>query len=364
MPAAGHRRSAEPRHRALECIDHRGDGGVADDVEAGRHTGLGAGGQMVVDGVVVQVSDAGAVGSIRVGVAQPGGARAERTVDEQITRESAGAGFGQQCAGLRGGGHRLAPVADHLDTVGGVAQFLPVLCAADIGSRALVDRDDAGRGGGIQGRPAGVGALRDGEQAARFGADEVVGGCRQRPLRVEAGGRRQARHPPAQRTGGRRGVHVYSGQIHGDPAHHGVEIGGARRLCDTVRGPVRVVPAVPPHRLPGMRGDVCGKQSQQMLKAGGLGEVKAGDPQAGGGDVDVAVDERRCYESPVQIDGLGIRELSPADRVATQPGDHAVAHRHRSGVRVRRAVHQPVQQKCGHRVSVTVQRTIGRLPPP
>ena len=66
-----------------------------------------------------------------------------------------------------------------------------------------------------------------------------------------------------------------------------------------------------------MRGDVCGEQSQQMLEAGGHGEVKAGDPQAGGGDVDVAVDERRCYESPFQIDGLGIRELSPADRVAT-----------------------------------------------
>ena len=69
----------------------------------------------------------------------------------------------------------------------GVVEFLPVLRAADVRAGALVDSDDAGAGGGVEGGSPGIVALHHGEQTSGFGPDQVVGlGC-QRMLRVEAG---------------------------------------------------------------------------------------------------------------------------------------------------------------------------------
>ena len=72
----------------------------------------------------------------------------------------------------------------------GSAQLLPVLRAADLGTGAFVDSDDAGRGGGIQRGPAGLVPLGPGQQLPGFGPDQVVGGSRQRALGIEAGGGR------------------------------------------------------------------------------------------------------------------------------------------------------------------------------
>jgi argininosuccinate lyase len=55
------------------------------------------------------------------------------------------------------------------------AQLIPVFSTADLRSGALVDGHDAGRGGGVQRSPAGELSLSGGEQAACFGANEVMG---------------------------------------------------------------------------------------------------------------------------------------------------------------------------------------------
>ncbi len=101
----------------------------------------------------------------RVGVrlVQPSGSRPERAVDEQVTGQSAGAGVGYQRAGLRGRGHRLAPVADHLHTVVECTQLQPIVEPADLGAGAFVHRDDARRGHGLQRRDPGLGQLLGGQ---------------------------------------------------------------------------------------------------------------------------------------------------------------------------------------------------------
>ena len=95
-----------------------------------------------------------------------------------------------QRAGLCGGGHRLAPVADHLDAVIEGPQLQPVVEPADLGAGAFVHRDDAGRGRGPQRRGPGFGQLFGGQQVTGDGADQVVSVAGQRPFGGEAGRRR------------------------------------------------------------------------------------------------------------------------------------------------------------------------------
>ena len=76
----------QPDHRggALEALDDRAQGGVADGMEARLETGPGARDDVVGDRVEVDVQ-----GALRLGVGvrcrHARGVRAERTVDEEVT---------------------------------------------------------------------------------------------------------------------------------------------------------------------------------------------------------------------------------------------------------------------------------------
>ena len=77
---AGTPRSSTTRSKAATTA---GDRGVADDVESGCHIGFGARPHVCLDGLGVQIAGAGVVG-IGVRLVQPGGARSQRAVDEQV----------------------------------------------------------------------------------------------------------------------------------------------------------------------------------------------------------------------------------------------------------------------------------------
>ncbi len=113
----------------------------------------------------VEVAITGAVRGVPVRLAQPGGARTQRAVDEQVPRQPAGTGLSQQRARLRRAGHRLPPVTDHFDAVrtGHRPQFPPVVEAADLGSGAFVHRDDSARRRGVQRGGLRLRALRRGQ---------------------------------------------------------------------------------------------------------------------------------------------------------------------------------------------------------
>ena len=154
-------------------------------------------------------------------------------------------------------------------------------------------------------------------------------------------------------------MHIDAGKIRRKMSDGGVDIGGGEGSA-----PGAVIPAVPPDRPTGVSRDIVGDQPQAMFALGGGSQVQAGELQTGGREMYVAVDERGCHERAVEVNGLSVGELRPSHRVVSQPGDHTVAYHHGGGIGVRRAVDKPVQQKCGHRASVTVQRMIGRLSPP
>ena len=105
-----------------------------------------------------------------------------------------------------------------------------------------------------------------------------------------------------------------------------------------------------------MRARVVGDELQAVPQRGGGSQVEPGERQAGGGEVDVAVDEGRCDEAAVEIDDLGVGKLGAADVVAAEPRDDAVAHGHRGGVGHGRAVHPAVQQKGRHLVGLDAAR--------
>ena len=176
----------DPFERIDDCR-HRT---VADDMESGGDASLGAGEQMLGDDVGVEIPVTGAPGGIVVGRAQRRRVRAECAVDKEISGKPLGSGGRNEGPGLSGTGHCLTPVTHHLDVIIAGAQLIPVFSAADLRAGALVDGHDSGRGGRVQRGPAGEFPLPGGEQAARFGANEVVGLSRQRPLRVETRYRR------------------------------------------------------------------------------------------------------------------------------------------------------------------------------
>ena len=67
--------------------------------------------------------------------------------------------------------------------------------------------------------------------------------------------------------------------------------------------------------------------------------------------MDMAVDERRRDERAIQVDDLGVAELSASDVVAAQPRDNTVADGHRGGVGVGRAVYPAPDKQLRHRGS-------------
>ncbi|WP_419884330.1 amidohydrolase family protein, partial [Mycobacterium scrofulaceum] len=83
----------------------------------------------------------------------------ECAVDEQIAGQPAGSGLLDERSRPCRGAHGLTPVAGHLDALIERPQPQPVVEAADLGSGALVHRDDACRRGGPQGGGAGFGQL-------------------------------------------------------------------------------------------------------------------------------------------------------------------------------------------------------------
>ncbi len=122
-------------------------------------------------------------GSIGVGLAERGGVGTEGAVDEQVPRQAAETEFANEVEG--GGVGERSPVGHDLGKAGfgrDLQQGPQVFLAGDDGSRAFVDADDAGRGGGPQ-----EGALRPfplfgGDRGVRGGADEVVGIAGERPV--------------------------------------------------------------------------------------------------------------------------------------------------------------------------------------
>ncbi len=138
----------------------------------------------------VEVAGADAVRGVGVRLVQPGGARSERAVDEQVTGQPTGPGLVHQCARLCGRGYRLTPVADHLHAMVEVTQPQPVIEPGDLGAGAFVHRDDPGRRGGVQCRRPGSGQLFGGQQVTGDGPDQVMCVADQRPFRGEPGRRR------------------------------------------------------------------------------------------------------------------------------------------------------------------------------
>ena len=140
-------------------------------------------------------------------------------------------------------------------------------------------------------------------------------------------------------------MHVDPGQVCGPVAEHLVEVGGARRCW--VR-PGRVVPAVAPNRLAGVRRGVVGDQLQAVLSRAGGPQIQSDQRQAGSRQMDVAVNEAGRDEVAVEIDDVSAREFGPAHGVAAQPGDDSVADRHGGRVGMGRAVHPTVGQQSRH----------------
>ena len=128
---------------------------------------------------------------------QPGGAGAERAVDEQVAAEAVRPGLGEQRACLLGGVHRDAPVRAHRNAVLEGEQFAQVLGTADVGTGALVDGDDAVARRGVERGRARLRPLGWPDRTEDRAPDLVVGvGAQQRgtgePDRgFDAGGCRQ-----------------------------------------------------------------------------------------------------------------------------------------------------------------------------
>ena len=77
-----------------------------------------------------------------------------------------------------------------------------------------------------------------------------------------------------------------------------------------------------PDRPAGMGGDVVGDQPQTVLRAGGMTKIQAREPQSGGGQMHVAVDEGRRHQGSGEVDPRGVGELIGADGITAKPGDH------------------------------------------
>ena len=196
---------------------------------------------------------------------------------------------------------------------------------------------------------AGFGALVGRQQVPGGGAHQVVGVGGQRPLRVEAGRGRQVRRQPPQapwtraRSARRRGP--------GRRAGHRPRRRGRRCSARAVSGQDDSSQPCPQTGSSGWARGVVGEQSAGSARASVAARRSSpAERQAGGGDMDVAVDERRRDETAVEIDDLGVGKHAAADVVAAQPRHDAVADGHRGRVGLGRAVHPAVDQqgyRCG-----------------
>ena len=192
---------------------------------------------------------------------QPRGARAKRSVDEQVAGQSTGAGAVDEVVRRLGRGHRLAPVADDLDAVVGVADLGPFVDAADVGACAFVHRGDTERGRGVEGGQPRLTALPGCQPVACGRAHQVVCVAGQWLLGRETRGFRQTWRQSAQRGRGRRGVHIDAGKVGGPVADDTIEVIGAGR---GVLGPAGFVPAVSPDWPVRMRAHVIGDERQAV----------------------------------------------------------------------------------------------------
>ncbi len=110
-----------------------------------------------------------------------------------------------------------------------------------------------------------------------------------------------------------------------------------------------------PQRLVRVGGRIVGDHLNALGARGGRTQIQPAEGQTGRAQVDVAVDESRRHKGAVEILHLGVRELTAANVVATQPGHDVAAHRHGCGVGVGRAVHPAVDQQLGGRLRHTAK---------
>ncbi len=178
---------------------------------------------------------------------------------------------------------------------------------------------DAEFGGAAQGGVLGGAALGGGEVGEGGLPDGVVGVAGERAVGVVAGERVQAGHQGAQRGGGEGGVDVGAGEVERHGAGGGVEFG---RRGGAVLGPAGLVPAVADQGAAAEGGGERGDPVQRLGERGAVGEVEAGEREAGGGGVHVGVDEGGGDQGAVQfddlVDGVGVRL---GGSVAADPGD-------------------------------------------
>ncbi|CAM5436947.1 hypothetical protein TPAU25S_01622 [Tsukamurella paurometabola] len=179
--AGGDTRPAEPFGGGDQSGDDPAHRRVADRVESGLDTGFGAGGDVVRDGLVVEIRDAAGIG-IGVRFVQQCGVAAEGSVDEQVAGESVGTGPGQDLAGVIGIAGGLTPVSPHVHGMLDPREQSEVPFAGDVGSGILVHGSDAGAGRGLERGGLCRGDLAVAERGDRGGPDGVVRGGGQRTV--------------------------------------------------------------------------------------------------------------------------------------------------------------------------------------
>ena len=300
----------------VERVDHRGDRGVTDDVEARRARRASVQAREVGgDRVAVEVPVAAAVGGVVVGhgcshaVCEPSAPSTNRSpasprapVASMSDRASAGGGDG------------LAPVADRPrrraawsrssrqssrpPMSGPAHSCTATMPAAANASRAAVRA--SARCCGRQQCPCGAPAPGDGRR--RTAVRPVVAGRGVHAGRLRAQRGRREPRSARRRAPGRRAGHRARRRV--------------RPCVGTSRsGQPDSIPAVPPDHAVGMGRDVFGRAaSRQCCRTRSRPQVESGQGQAGGGDVDVAVHEGRRDECAVEVDDRRRRETARGRR--------------------------------------------------
>ena len=134
------------------------------------------------------------VRGIGVRLMQPGGARAQGAVDEQVTGQPGRTGVVERAHAPVPGWSPPHPSSRSPRRHGlSGTQFAPVVQPADLGAGAFVHRDDPVGGRGVQRGQPGFGALGVRQQVTRGGADQMMG------VADQAAAVRQIRSPTAVR---------------------------------------------------------------------------------------------------------------------------------------------------------------------
>ena len=295
----------------------------------------------------VEVGVAAAVRGVGVRLVQPRGARPERAVDEQVAGQSAGAG--RRRAGSRPApavGDGLAPVADDLDAVLDAAQLAasrrvrrcrgprirgPRRCPL---AAASVERGDPGAG------PAARWSAGHGRRRARGGGRRrsaaAAGRNRRRPAGPAPADAARWTPPPNAR---RRGPGRRAGPRR--RASRSSVVGGAALAASPTR----------PSRAPRSgRRDARGRSRRSA--AGSAARMWPARRSRPASVRPVAVrwtwlsTKAGATKPPSRSTTSASGNWARPDVVAAQPGDGAVADRHRGGVRHRRAVHPAADEEA------------------